>query len=91
MIQNENVIMQSGYKENFIFYEIFWLRSQILDFTLWLKNTVVEFSKDQFHRIETRSVLKPLYVYLSFGILQIRLPIHDGQTPPGPNRALYLD
>ena len=35
------------------------------------------------------SVLMPLYVYLSFGILQIRLLIHEGQTPPGPNRDLF--
>ena len=31
---------------------------------------------------------KAEYVYLSFGILQIRLVIHEGQTPPGPNRVL---
>ena len=29
-------------------------------------------------------------MYLSFGILQIRLPIHEGQTPPGPNRAVQI-
>ena len=51
MTQNENLIIQKGYKEIFLFYEIFWLLSQILDFTLWNKSTVVEFSKGQFHRI----------------------------------------
>ena len=33
--------------------------------------------------------MKSLYVYLSFGILQIRLLIHEGQTPPGPYRDLF--
>ena len=45
LIQNENFIMQMGYEENFCFYEFFWLSSQILDFTLWTKSTVVEFTK----------------------------------------------
>ena len=31
MVQDENIIMQSGYKESFMFYEIFWLLSQILN------------------------------------------------------------
>jgi len=26
-------------------------------------------------------------VYLSFGILRVRLLIHEGQTPPGPYRV----
>ena len=30
------------------------------------------------------SVLKSLYVYLSFGILRIWVPFHEGQTLPGP-------
>ena len=29
-------------------------------------------------------------MYLSFAIFQIRLPIHEGQTSPGPNRVLCL-
>ena len=33
LIQNENFITQSGYKEIFLFNEIFCLLSQILDFT----------------------------------------------------------
>ena len=27
-----------------------------------------------------------LHVYISIGMLQIRVPIHDGKTPPGSNR-----
>ena len=33
-----------------------------------------------------RSVLRPLYVYLSFGILHIAVTIHEGSTAPLPNR-----
>ena len=29
-------------------------------------------------------------MYLSFGILQIRLLIHEGQTPPRPNRVIFI-
>ena len=59
------------------------LLSQMLDFTLW--------SKSQFHRIKTRSVLKSLLymcIFL-FGILRIWVPIHEGQsqTTLGPNRV----
>ena len=49
-----------GYNEHFCFYEIFWLSGQILDFTLWTKSTVVEFSKGQIDRIFPRSFLRPL-------------------------------
>ena len=75
MTQNENLIMQRGYNEKNLLYEIFLLFRQILGFTSWIKNTVVEFSK---------------YVYLSFGILQIRVLIHEGQTPQGTARLLEL-
>ena len=58
-----------------------------LDFTLWTKSTVVEFSKGQIDRIFLRSVLRPLQVYLSFGILHIPVSIHEGITPRLPNRG----
>ena len=38
----------------------------------------------------TCSVLRPLYVHLSFGILQIQWLIHEGQTPPVPNREIEI-
>ena len=30
-------------------------------------------------------------MYLSFGTLQIQVQIHEGQTPPGPNRAMFFN
>ena len=71
----------------FAFYEIFWLSCRILDFTLWIESTVVEFSKDQIDRIFPRSVMRILWVYLSFGILHIPVSIHEGNTLPLPNRV----
>ena len=88
IVQNENFIMQRGYREHFCFYEIFLLSSQILDFTLWTKSTVVEFSNGQIDRIFPRSVLRPLYVYLSFGMLKTTVLIHEGSTLPLPNREV---
>ena len=83
--------MQRGYKEHFCFYEIFWLSCQILDFTLWTKSTVVEFSKGQIDGIFLRSVLRPQLVYLSFGIPHIPVSIHEGSTPSLPNRGRHRD
>ena len=53
----------------------------------WTFSTVVEFSKGQIDRIFSRSVLRPLYVYLSFNMLQITVLIHEGSTPPLLNRG----
>ena len=80
-------IMQRGYKEHFRFNEKFLLSCQILDFALWIKSTVVEFSKGQMDMIFLRSVLR---VYLSFGMLHIPVSIHEGSTPPLPNRVPLL-
>ena len=79
--------MQRGYKEHFRFNENVLLSCQILDFALWIKSTVVEFSKGQMDMIFLRSVLR---VYLSFGMLHIPVSIHEGSTPPLPNRVPLL-
>ena len=80
-------LCKGGYEENFSLVKFFWLSSQILDFTLWTKITVVEFSKGKIDRIFPRSVLSPFYVYVSSCMLQIEVLIHEGSTLPLPNRV----
>ena len=52
-------------------------------------SAVVEFSKGQIDRIFPRLVLRTLYVYLLFGIFHIPVLIHEGRTPPLPNRDAH--
>ena len=65
MVQNENFIMQRGWRKIFDCLFKFWTLP-------YGPKAVVEFSKGQIDRIFPRSVLRPLYVYLSFGIFHIQ-------------------
>ena len=46
---------------------------------------MAEFSKSQIDRIFHKSVVRPLYEYLSFDILNISVLIHEGSSPPLSN------
>ena len=91
MVKNENIILQSGWKENFIFNKFFWLLSQILDFTLYSKSTVVEYSqKANFIGFKQGQFWIPYMCtfHLAYFKSGCQFMTHEGQTPPGPNRVL---
>ena len=79
--------MQSGHKENFVFNEIF-----LIDYSnLGLYLIVQKHSGRILKRLISQDLNKVSSESPISGILRIRVPIHQGQTPPGPNLELQLE